>query len=331
MEELEPRLLMAVAPEEQLFVYLLNRARHNPVVYAQENNLGVDLSYVTPRGPLAVNNNLYNSAEFHAVEMAVHNYFGHQSAVTGDWPNKMARDAGYVLPAAWPNDNNFIESLAAGTFYDTAAEPLNALIVDQGIPSLGHRNHLLGIDSFNADNREIGVGRAFNASAQYDHYWAIHATRTAASDRFVTGVAFNDTNGNNRYDLTEGLANVTVTAGALTTTTTTTNAAGGWSIEVPQGTYLVTAAGGGFVGTSTALVGVSGDNVEVDFLSGNPQAHVNFAVPPAAGLAVDLRHDCDGRQRRDDEHGLQRHAFGRIDAERHCFLWHGQRHRHLRQ
>ncbi len=30
-EELEPRLLMAVAPEEQLFVYLLNRARHNPV------------------------------------------------------------------------------------------------------------------------------------------------------------------------------------------------------------------------------------------------------------------------------------------------------------
>ncbi len=217
--------------------------------------------------------------------MAVNNYFGHQSAVTGQWPNQMARNAGYVLPANCPNDNNFIESLAAGTFYDTAAEPLNALIVDQGIPSLGHRNHLLGIDSFNADNREIGVGHAFNGSAQYDHYWAIHATRTSASDRFVTGVAFNDTNGNSRYDLNEGLANVVVTVGAFTTAT---NAAGGWSVKVPQGSYLVTAAGGGFVGTSTALVGVSGDNVEVDFLSGNPQPQVNFTVPPPPLVSLSI-------------------------------------------
>src|SRR5688572_22041352 len=157
LEELEPRLLMAAAPEEQLFVYLLNRARHDPVAYQQENNLPVDLAYVTPRGPLAVNEDLYESSEFHAVEMATHNYFGHQSALNGQWPNQMARNAGYVLPADWPNDNNYIESLAAGTNYSTASQPLNALIVDQGVPSLGHRNHLLGIDSFNADNREIGV------------------------------------------------------------------------------------------------------------------------------------------------------------------------------
>jgi hypothetical protein len=189
----------------------------------------------------------------------------------------MARNAGYVLPANWPNDANYIESLAAGTVYATAAQPLNALIVDAGVPSLGHRNHLLGIDSFNADNREIGVGHAFNAVAQYDHYWAIHATRTSANDRFLTGVAFADANGNNRYDLNEGLANVTITAGAFTTTT---NAAGGWSLEVPQGTYAVTATGGGFTGLATALATVSSQNVEVDFVSGSVQGIVDFETPP---------------------------------------------------
>ena len=53
MLELENRQLLSsvtISPEEQLFVYMLNRARNDPVAYQKERNLPIDLSYVTPRG-----------------------------------------------------------------------------------------------------------------------------------------------------------------------------------------------------------------------------------------------------------------------------------------
>ena len=167
VEPLEDRLVLSanIAPEEQLFVYLVNRARHDPVAYQKERNLSVDLSYVTPRPPLAVNDMLFSSSGFHAEEMAKYNYFAHQSQVTGDWPNKMVRDAGYPLQANLPNDSNQVEAASAG--YPDAPSSLDGLIVDAGTSPPGHRNHLLSIDSFSVDNREIGVGHAYSASSKY--------------------------------------------------------------------------------------------------------------------------------------------------------------------
>ena len=103
-----------VSPEEQHFVYLVNRARHDPVAYQVERSLSIDLSSVTPRPPLAVSESLFASARFHAGEMATHNYFEHQSPVTGKWPNKLARDFGYPLPPQFLDGVNNIESIAAG-------------------------------------------------------------------------------------------------------------------------------------------------------------------------------------------------------------------------
>lgn len=277
-ERLEERVLLSVSAQEQYFVYLLNRARHDPVAYQREAGLNVDLSYVPRRPPLAVNDRLFASAGFHAEEMATFNYFGHQSPVTGDWPNKMARDQGYPLPASWPNNANYIESIAAGTFFSTATGPLALLIEDPGVSPPGHRNHLLGIDDFNRDHREIGVGHAFNGNAYYRNYWVVHATRSSPADMFLTGVVFRDDNGNRRYDPGEGLGGVSVAAGPFNTVT---NAAGGWSIKVPAGTYTVTASGGGFVGTATAVASVT-ENVAVDFISGLRQGMVNFAFPPGS-------------------------------------------------
>lgn len=151
-EPLEQRQMLTVAAEEQLFVYLLNRARHDPVAYQLENNLSADLSYVTPRGPLAVNDKLFTSAEVHSNDMATNNYFGHFSPYLNKWPNQMAIDAGYPLPFA--GDNNYIESLIAGT--TTAQASLSGLIYDGGGTSTGHRDHLLGIGDFWAEGREIG-------------------------------------------------------------------------------------------------------------------------------------------------------------------------------
>ena len=278
MLELENRQLLSsvtISPEAQLFVYMLNRARNDPVAYQKERNLPIDLSYVTPRAPLAVNDALFGSAGFHAEEMATYNYFDHQSQVTGEWPNKMVRDAGYPLPEYFSDSANYIESAAAG--YANAGAALDGLIVDSGISPPGHRNHLLGIDAFNADNREIGVGNAYSSSSSYGNYWAIHATRHDAADEFLTGVVYNDSNGNERYDLNEGFAGVTVSDGG---TSTTTNAQGGWSLPITNGEYRVIASGSGFAGQAMVPVVVKGQSVEVDFLSGVPTGQEDFRTVP---------------------------------------------------
>jgi hypothetical protein len=273
LEPLEARELPAITAAEQLFVYSLNRARANPVAYQQETNLPADLSAVAAQPPLAVNDKLFASARYHSDEMAANNYFGHQSAVTSKWPNWMARNQGYALPSWWSDDANYIESIAAG--YSTAPSALYALILDSGVPSLGHRIQLLGMDPFFAQDREIGVGYSFNNNTTYRHYWAIHTAYVNTTDVFLTGVVYNDANSNSRFDLNEGLAGVTVTAGAFSTTT---NAAGGWSIRVPAGSYQVTVSGGTYVGTSSLSVTVGAANIEVDFLSGRSGGQVNFAT-----------------------------------------------------
>ena len=259
---------------EQLIVYELNRARNKPARFGRENAIPVDLTDAAPSSPLAVNNSLVGSASFHAEEMATFNYFAHQSAVTGDWPNKMARDHGYPLPGFYPDSSNNIESLAAGTFIDTASEALALLIEDAGVVPPGHRNQLLALVSFFQTHREIGTGHAFNNSATYKNYFAIHtAVRDSGGDQFLTGVVYEDTNGNNRYDLGEGLGGVSVGNGL---TMVSSNPAGGWSISVAPGTYTVEASGGSFAGTASAVAVVTDNNVEVDFVSGNPLGEINF-------------------------------------------------------
>ncbi len=279
-ESLEDRLLLSVTAEEQQFVYLLNLARHDPVAYQREAGLAVDLSGIVPRPPLAVNDRLMQSAGMRSEEMAEHDYLGHQSLVTGVWPNELARDQGYALPSSWPDDNNFIESIAAGNWYDQAAASLDALIVDQGLPATTHRRHLLGVDEFYAENREIGVGYATDPDSTYGRYWAVHIARQENMDVFLTGVVFGDGNGSGRYDAGEGLPGVTVQAVGRSVTT---NDAGGFSIAVPpNGSYRISASGAGLAVPVTANVLMAGANVEVDILSGVGGAYLDFASEPTS-------------------------------------------------
>ncbi|MFT5522472.1 MAG: hypothetical protein ACI9G1_003862 [Pirellulaceae bacterium] len=275
IEQLDARVLFAVSAEAQEFVYQLNMARHDPNAYSLQQELGVDLSDVEASPPLAVNSALGVSAQFHASELATHNYFGHQSDVTGDWPNKMARDAGYDLPSHWPDDSNQVESLAAGTLYDTAAEAVDALIIDAGVPGLGHRLQLLSIGDFYRGNQEIGVGHAENNQSTYTHYWAAHLARTGDPDNFLTGVVYDDANQNGRYDAGEGIGGVSVAVGAATVST---NEAGGWSIVADDGSHVVRVVDATAGIDSAAVVDVLGQNVEVDFRVGDNHPAVAFST-----------------------------------------------------
>ncbi len=279
-ECLEARLLLSVSAEEQQFVYLLNLARHDPVAYQREVGLAVDLSGIAARPPLAVHECLMQSAGLRSDEMAQHDYFGHLSPVTGDWPNKVARDQGYDLPSGWADDENYIESISAGDWYDQAAAPLHALIVDQGRSTAGHRRHLLGVDAFYAENREIGVGYAADPASSYGRYWTVHIARRDPAEVFVTGVVFDDGDGDGRYDPGEGLPGVTLQAGDFSATT---NDAGGFSLAVaPNRWYRIHASEPGSAVLATGNVLVGDANVEVDIRSGISGAFVNFANQPTS-------------------------------------------------
>jgi hypothetical protein len=273
---------------EQLIIYELNRARQNPARFDRENNLGGVLNGIAAQPPLAVNNSLVGSASFHAEEMASFNYFAHQSAVTGDWPNQMARDNGYNLPGFYPNDQNNIESIAAGTNITTATSVLSLLLLDSGVNPPGHRIHLLATDPFFQTHREIGAGYGFNNSATYKNYFSIQTAVSVSGGQFLTGVVYNDVNHNRRYDLGEGIGGVTISNGI---TTVQTNAAGGWSIPVSTGSYTVTVSGGVFSGTANATVTVASNNIEIDFISGTSTGEVNFSHNCAL-LALDIDGDC---------------------------------------
>jgi hypothetical protein len=284
VEQLESRIALTVSPFEQEFIYLLNRARHNPAAYQVERGLTIDLSSIAQRQPLAVNTRLTDAAGFKSDEMAEQNYFSHTS-VTGETPNQLVRRFGYDLPERvsvggqtflLPTVGNQIESLAGGR--PSAPTALQGLI-----ESTGHRNHLLGVTAHNQVAKEVGIGYRFRDQATYKHYWTVLITPSKVTTPLLTGVAFVDGNRNTRFEGSEGLGNVRITAsGPNGSFTTNTTAAGGWAMPVPAGDYIVTASGGGFSGSSSAPVRVGSQNVAVDFISGTTTAWVNFSQPNVA-------------------------------------------------
>lgn len=255
--------------EETQFVYLLNQARWRPEAVTAA--AGLPPGTFLPRPPLAANGSLAASAQARSHEMAAHHYFSHQSPITGLWPNAVARAGGYLLPGAWPDATNNIESLHMGS-----PDPVRVLL--SFIESPAHRDHLMGQGWFGT-HREIGVGLAPG-----ERIWSIHTAVADESPLFLTGVAYRDLNGNGQMDAGEGLAGVTVTAGGRAVTT---NAGGGWAIPTAAGVYQVTADGGGL--GSAAVTGEVGEfNVGVDFIAGGTTA----AGPRAQVRAYSL---CLGR------------------------------------
>ncbi len=297
--------------QETQFLYELNRARSNPAAWAAEYGLdlmvGGDGTFVTligvdPAPPLAKNDQLGDSANFKAAEMAMEDYFAHESPIGPNFffPNELVRTAfdyliGYPLPFAFeslsfPDDSAETEAIAAG--YGSGAADLSistnalaALIVDAGVPSLAHRNHLLGVGLPASLFTEAGVGNAFDATSTLQNYWVLHTGFTDVPLHFITGVVFDDLDANGLYDPGEGLGGVTVTVGLETVMTSTE---GSYSAGVESGTHRVRCSGGGFDGNNAFVdVAVDDANVEVDCISGVEGAVVDFVpIPePSAALA----------------------------------------------
>jgi len=158
-------IIGAVEPtaDEELGVWTLNRARHDPPAYGTQ--IGLDLSGVLPQQPLAVNKNHHRLGALpHAREMLENDYFDHVSPVTGIAANEMAVQNGYDLfgdglSHDW-GSQNFIESIAEGiNSVRTYPSALSLLIIDKGVAGAGHRVHLLAMVAGYQKYREIGNGQ----------------------------------------------------------------------------------------------------------------------------------------------------------------------------
>jgi uncharacterized protein YkwD len=102
-----------------------------------------------------------------AEDMRDRAYFGHTNP-DGFGPNYLVTLAGYDLPTYYSTapDGNNIESIAAG--YDSPASAWQAWM-----NSPPHRAHLLGENTFFAQQIEFGVGYA--SGGPYGHYWVVLA------------------------------------------------------------------------------------------------------------------------------------------------------------
>lgn len=153
--------------EAQLAYLYLNQIRQNPPEYSAE--IGLNLDKVKPIHPLKWNDTLARVAEEKAADMATRDYFGHQTP-EGIGINRQIHDAGYKIPFYMIKNksDNCFESCGGG--YRDGFSLIRGLIFDEGTPGKGHRKHLLGLDSFWAKCRDIGIGIAFNSQSEYKYY-----------------------------------------------------------------------------------------------------------------------------------------------------------------
>ena len=294
IEELETRRLLSgfqPTAAEQLMLEQLNDIRANPSAYGAA--IGVDLSAVAPAQPLAFDPRLVQAARLHAQDMDVRGYFAHNTPEGID-PGQRLSQVGFP----W---QSWVESSAGGSAYPDSAGALKALIIDPGVPDLAHRLHLLAMDAVFQTQGQVGIGIVQGGTGPLTNYYTIDTASTSDGRPFLTGVVFNDVNGNGKYGPGEGLGNVVITVsnGGQTFTTPTFDS-GGYGLQLNPGTYTVSASGGGLTAPITQTVALTTTNVRLNFVL--PGA----AVQAQAGAWVGL---------------LYRDALGRLPSSSEVDGW----------
>jgi hypothetical protein len=143
----------------------------------------------------------------------------------------------------------------------------NDLYTDQMIPGRGHRS-----TTTLAFFREIGIGISAGTdngqNATWDSVYIVQDFGTQTnSTPFITGVVYQDTNGNGFYDPGEGIGGirVDVTGNGFFAVT---SASGGYSVPVAgNGSYTVNFSGGSFPATQRNATVADSLNAKLDFVA----------------------------------------------------------------
>ena len=264
--------MAALNAYEQLLLELMNRARLDPA--SEAARLGISLNAGLAAGTistaakavLAPNSDLVTAARGHSQYMIDVDQFAH-SGIGDGTPTSRMQAAGYTLTGSWRTGENIAWVGTTGT---ANAIAFTMQIADNLFLSAGHR-----VNTLNPLYREAGTGIV---EGQYaiggKTYNAVMATENFAlsgNKIFVSGVAINDADGDDFYDVGEGRGNISVsvtTAGVLDGTDTT-EAAGGYSVAVGAGMHVVTFSGGDLAAPVSVTVVGGSENVKVDLAGAN--------------------------------------------------------------
>lgn len=281
---------MAVTASEQLFVEWINRARLDPSGEAARQGVALTsgLSAGSLSGqvvqPLAVQSDLQRAASGHSQWMIDSGLIGrgqlsHEGAGGSTAAERMA-GAGYVFAGSrtWGENLAFRGSLPFDHEEALAAQFAGLWA------SPGHRRNTMD-PAF----AEIGLGEVTRSLVINGHEMPVSVTTqnfAASGGRvFLTGVSFEDRDGDLFYDPGEGRGGFVLRQGEASVQSAS---AGGYALEVPRGTALEIAAGGhrfGLTGLAEnlkfdVLQGAEGDGVAGFLTSGS------LAVLTAAGVQI---------------------------------------------
>jgi serralysin len=207
---------------------------------------------------LAFDGDLNEASEGHSQWMLATDTFSHTGSGGSSAGTRMT-NAGYSFTGSW----SWGENIAWATTRSPAGTQDEVLLLHTNLMnSSGHRANIL-----NANYREVGLGFEVGDYGGREGAFVTENFARSGSSVFLTGVAFDDMDGDRFYDVGEGLGGLTLTAVSNTgaTFTTTTYGSGGYDLVLPPATYTVTFSGAGIQTTSMQTT-VGGSNVKLDLI-----------------------------------------------------------------
>lgn len=222
--------------------------------------------------PLAFNANLLVSSENHSEWMISADAFSHTGSGGSD-PTSRMEAAGYQFSGAWSSAENIAW---ASTRAPAGLQDEVLLLHTNLMNSPGHRVNIL-----DGDFREIGIGFETGEYQGWDAAFVTENFARSGSSAFLTGVAFDDKDGDKFYDPGEGLGSIKIQAVSSTGANYSTTAmeSGGYQLALPSGTYTVTFSGGGVAATTRQLV-IGETNVKIDLVDPALTGMSSSAVSP---------------------------------------------------
>ncbi len=257
--------------EEQLIVELVNRARLDPLDEVARLSEGLASGITsTTKQALAVNPELSDAARGHSEDMDNRDFFDHVNP-DGDGPGARAIDADYGSGFVGENIGWIGSSRAPDEQARAEAHHENLWESD------GHQRNLM-----NDNWSEIGLGYDYGDYRGLDHSTFTTELFGNKGDTFLTGVVIDDADGDEFYDIGEGQGGVRVTAfDDDDAYATATYDAGGYSLQLPPGTYRVVFEGGDLDAPYETEVTIGNDNVKLDVIEddGTVLASLNAGTP----------------------------------------------------
>lgn len=285
--------------DEQVFVWLMNRARQDPAeegvflatlddsdVQSALWYFDVDLAVlqaefdaIAPAPPAAFDARLHEAARQHSLYLIANDAQSHTGQFT------RVADAGFHYASLRGNVFSYADTALyghAGFNVDWGG--------DDGTGMQTGRGHRKAIMSTDGRYTNVGIAAVPESSPSTDvgplvvtgNYASAATNWPDHHDRFVVGTVWDDANDNGRYDAGEGFEGVTVAPDAGPYFAVTA-AGGGFAIPITApGAYVLTFSGGG-VPTRAKGVAVGADSALVDYVVPEPGA---AAAGAAALLAL---------------------------------------------